>query len=119
MAAHARLRAAGLGQGRRRVPRTPDQRDVANAGAPQRARRLVATEHDMTDLMRPDVTRDQDEVRLRRPAERPRRRRSAMILAGSLLAGLVAAIALVLGPFAARREAVITGAILLGFAAGW
>jgi hypothetical protein len=42
-----------------------------------------------------------------------------LIVAGSLLAGLVAAIALVLGPFAGDREAVITGAILLGFAIGW
>src|SRR3954463_12543126 len=36
-----------------------------------------------------------------------------------MLAGLVAAVALVLGPFAGGREAVITGAILLGFAVGW
>ena len=42
-----------------------------------------------------------------------------MVVAGSLLAGLVAALALVAGPFAGGREAVITGAILLGFAVGW
>ena len=42
-----------------------------------------------------------------------------MIVAGSLLAGLFAAIALVAGPFAAGREPAITGAILLGFAVGW
>ena len=33
VAAHARLRAAGLGQGRRRVPRRPDRRDAAAIGA--------------------------------------------------------------------------------------
>ena len=42
-----------------------------------------------------------------------------MVVAGSLLAGLLAALALVLGPLAGRREAVITGGLLLGFAAGW
>jgi pimeloyl-ACP methyl ester carboxylesterase len=73
----------------------------------------------MTDLMQRDVVRDQGEVVMRRPAERHAQRRSAMIEAGSLLAGLVAAIALVLGPFAGGRESVITGAILLGFAVGW
>jgi hypothetical protein len=42
-----------------------------------------------------------------------------MIVAVSLLAGLLAAIALVGGPFAGGREHAITGAILLGFAVGW
>ncbi len=42
-----------------------------------------------------------------------------MIVAGSLLAGLVAAITLAAGPFAGGREPAITGAILLGFAVGW
>ena len=46
-------------------------------------------------------------------------RRSAAIMAGSLLAGLAAAAALVAGPFAGDREPVITGALLLGFAVGW
>jgi pimeloyl-ACP methyl ester carboxylesterase len=73
----------------------------------------------MTDLMQPDAVRDQGEVVMRRAAGRHAQRRSGMIVAGSLLAGLVAAIALVLGPFAGSREAVITGAILLGFAVGW
>ncbi len=47
------------------------------------------------------------------------RRRPAVVVAGSLLAGLAAAVALVAGPLAGRREAVITGGLLLGFAAGW
>jgi pimeloyl-ACP methyl ester carboxylesterase len=76
----------------------------------------------MTDLRQPDAIRDQDEVITRRPAraaKRRARRRSAMIVAGSLLAGLVVALALVAGPFAGGREPAITGAILLGFAVGW
>jgi len=42
-----------------------------------------------------------------------------VVVAGSLLAGLAAAVALVAGPLAGGREAVITGGLLLGFAAGW
>jgi pimeloyl-ACP methyl ester carboxylesterase len=42
-----------------------------------------------------------------------------MIIAGSLIGGLVAAIALVAIPFAGSSESAITGAILLGFAFGW
>src|SRR4051794_30737450 len=54
------------------------------------------------------------------PAAEPSpRRRPRMVVAGSLLAGLLAAVALVAGPFAGGREAVITGGLLLGFAAGW
>ena len=41
------------------------------------------------------------------------------IVAGSLIAGLVAAIALVVGPFAGAQEHVITGSVLLAFAAAW
>src|SRR4051795_11482988 len=52
-------------------------------------------------------------------AEPPPRRRPAVVVAGSLLAGLAAAVALVAGPLAGGREAVITGGLLLGFAAGW
>jgi pimeloyl-ACP methyl ester carboxylesterase len=52
-------------------------------------------------------------------AEPPPRRRPAMVVAGSLLAGLLAAVALVIGPLAGSREAVITGGLLLGFAVGW
>jgi pimeloyl-ACP methyl ester carboxylesterase len=72
--------------------------------------------------MQLDAVRDQGEVFMRRPAgpaKRHAQRRSGMIMAGSLLAGLVAALALVAGPFAGGREPVITGAILLGFAVGW
>jgi pimeloyl-ACP methyl ester carboxylesterase len=41
------------------------------------------------------------------------------IVAGSLIAGLVAAIALVVGPFAGAEEHVITGSVLLAFTAAW
>ena len=44
---------------------------------------------------------------------------SAKVIAGSLLAGIAAAIALVAVPFADGGEATVTGAILLGFAIGW
>ncbi len=54
------------------------------------------------------------------PAAEPSpRRRPAVVVASSLLAGLAAAVALVAGPLADGREAVITGGLLLGFAAGW
>ena len=46
-------------------------------------------------------------------------RRSTMSSRARCSAGLVAAAALVAGPFAGGREAVITGALLLGFAVGW
>jgi hypothetical protein len=75
----------------------------------------------MTDLTQPDAVREQAEVVMRRPAGPAKRRaprRSAMIVAGSLVAGLVAALALVAGPFAGGREPAITGAILFGFAVG-
>jgi pimeloyl-ACP methyl ester carboxylesterase len=52
-------------------------------------------------------------------AEPSPRRRPAVVVAGSLLAGLAAAVALGAGPLAGGREAVITGGLLLGFAAGW
>ena len=52
-------------------------------------------------------------------AQPPSRRRPAVVVAGSLLAGLAAAVGLVAGPLAGGREAVITGGLLLGFAAGW
>jgi len=47
------------------------------------------------------------------------RRRPSVVVAGSLLGGLAAAVALVAGPLAGGREAVITGGLLLGFAGGW
>jgi len=43
----------------------------------------------------------------------------ARIVVGSLAAGFVAALVLVAGPFAGAEEHVITGVILLAFAAGW
>src|SRR4051794_30815244 len=52
-------------------------------------------------------------------AEPSARRRPAVVVAGSLLAGLAAAVALVAGPLSGGGEAVITGGLLLGFAAGW
>jgi len=45
--------------------------------------------------------------------------RIGLVVAGSLLGGLVAAIALVVGPLRGSQEHVITGAVLLGFAFGW
>src|SRR4051795_11733654 len=41
------------------------------------------------------------------------------IVAGSLLGGLVVALALVAGPVAGAPEHVITGAVLLAFASSW
>jgi pimeloyl-ACP methyl ester carboxylesterase len=79
-------------------------------------------EHDATGLLSPDAVRERGEVLMPRPsgrAERHAERRSAIIVAGSLLAGLVAALGLVAGPFAGDRELAITGAFLLGFAVGW
>src|SRR3954452_14394502 len=52
-------------------------------------------------------------------AEPSPRRRPAVVVAGSLLAGLAAAAALVAGPLAGGAEAAITGGLLLGVAAGW
>src|SRR3954468_423548 len=41
------------------------------------------------------------------------------IVAGTLIGGLVAALALVAGPVAGAREHVITGTVLLAFASSW
>jgi hypothetical protein len=74
---------------------------------------------DTTALPQPDVGRNEhDTVISDAPPTRPRRR-SGLIVAASLLAGLLAALVLVIGPFGGRREPVITGAFLLGFAVGW
>ena len=51
------------------------------------------------------------------PARPPRR--IGPIVAGSLMAGFVAAFVLVLGPFAGAPENVISGTVLLAFAGGW
>ena len=42
-----------------------------------------------------------------------------LVVVGSLLSGLIAAIVLVAGPVAGSQEHVITGAVLLAFAFGW
>jgi multisubunit Na+/H+ antiporter MnhG subunit len=49
----------------------------------------------------------------------PGRRRVGPIVAGSLLAGFVAALGLVAAPSVGTRENAVTGAVLLGFAVGW
>ena len=49
----------------------------------------------------------------------PTRGHIGRIVAGSLIAGLVGAIVLVVGPFAGAQEHVITGSVLLTFAAAW
>ena len=47
------------------------------------------------------------------------RGRIGLIVAGSLAAGLVAALALVAAPFIPAKENVLTGVVLLAFALGW
>jgi pimeloyl-ACP methyl ester carboxylesterase len=47
------------------------------------------------------------------------RGRIGLIVAGSLAAGLVAALALAAAPFIPAKENVLTGVVLLGFAFGW
>jgi pimeloyl-ACP methyl ester carboxylesterase len=51
--------------------------------------------------------------------DRTRREPVRRVVAGSLAAGLVAALALTLGVFGGATEPVVTGAGLLGFGAGW
>lgn len=57
----------------------------------------------------------------RAAATRPRRRapRLGLVVVGSMAAGLVAALAVVVGPAAGAREHVVTGSVLLSFAASW
>src|SRR5256714_11819616 len=52
-------------------------------------------------------------------SRRIRKGHLGLIVAGSLLSGLVAAIALVLGPLGGSQEHIITGAVLLAFGFGW
>ena len=54
-----------------------------------------------------------------RGAARHGKRGHALIVAGSMFAGIVAAFTLVAGPFAGGGESAITAAVLLGFALGW
>src|SRR3954470_8210527 len=49
----------------------------------------------------------------------PARGHIGRIVAGSVVGGLVAAIVFVTGPFAGAQEHVITGSVLLAFAAAW
>jgi hypothetical protein len=51
--------------------------------------------------------------------ETTRRGRIGVIVAGSLAAGLVAALVLVAAPFIPAQENALTGAVMLGLAFGW
>ena len=51
--------------------------------------------------------------------QRPSRAGIGRIVAGSMAAGLVVAVALVAAPFIPARADVLTGVVLLGFAVGW
>ncbi len=51
--------------------------------------------------------------------QRPSRAGIGRIVAGSMAAGAIIAVALVLAPFVPARADVLTGAVLLGFAFGW
>src|SRR3981081_4114306 len=53
------------------------------------------------------------------PARPIRRGRVGLIVAGSMLSGLVAALVLVIGAFGGAQEHVIMGTALLGWALGW
>src|SRR5438309_11423995 len=48
-----------------------------------------------------------------------RKGRVGLIVAGSMFAGLVVALVLVVGPFGGAQEHVIMGTALLGWALGW
>src|SRR5580765_2257279 len=49
----------------------------------------------------------------------PTRGHIGRIVAGSIIGGLLGAVALVVGPFAGAKEHVITGSVLLVFAVAW
>ena len=51
--------------------------------------------------------------------EHTRRGRLGLIVAGSLAAGLIAALVLVAAPFIAAQERLLTGGLLLGLGFGW
>ena len=53
------------------------------------------------------------------PETAPARGHIGRIVAGSLVGGLVAAIVIVVGPFAGAQEHVINGSVLLAFASAW
>jgi pimeloyl-ACP methyl ester carboxylesterase len=65
------------------------------------------------------TTQDSGDLQESGRLEPTRRGHIGLIVAGSLAAGLVAALVLVAAPFIAAQENVLTGAVLLGFAFGW
>jgi pimeloyl-ACP methyl ester carboxylesterase len=65
------------------------------------------------------TTPDSGDLQESERLEPTRRGRIGLIVAGSLAAGLVAALVLVAAPFIAAEENVLTGVVLLGFAFGW
>ena len=65
------------------------------------------------------MTQDIGDLQESGRAEPTRRGRIGLVVAGSLTAGLVAAVVLVAAPFVAAEENVLTGVVLLGFAFGW
>src|SRR4030095_6487395 len=65
------------------------------------------------------ATQDSGDLQGSGRLEPTRRGRIGLIVAGSLAAGLVAALVLVAAPFIAAQENVLTGVVLLGFAFGW
>ena len=65
------------------------------------------------------TTQDSGDLQESRRLEPTRRGRIGLVVAGSLTAGLVAAVVLVAAPFIAAEENVLTGVVLLGFAFGW
>jgi pimeloyl-ACP methyl ester carboxylesterase len=64
-------------------------------------------------------TQDSGELQESGRLEPTRRGHIGLIVAGSLAAGLVVALVLVVAPFIAAQENVLTGGVLLGFAFGW
>ena len=65
------------------------------------------------------TTQDTGDLQESGRLESTRSGRIGLIVAGSLAAGLVAALVLVAAPFIAAQENVLTGMVLLGFAFGW
>jgi pimeloyl-ACP methyl ester carboxylesterase len=64
-------------------------------------------------------TQDSGELQESGRLEPTRRGHIGLIVAGSLAAGLVVALVLVVAPFIAAQENVLTDGVLLGFAFGW
>ena len=70
------------------------------------------------DPVRPPAVRPLD-VEPPKPVQPSSRGRIALIVAASMAAGLVVAVALVAAPFIPARLSVLTGVVLLAFAFGW